>query len=117
MHQKDSRATTDVPELISDLEAGQFEQMLSIALSQVAAAVVDREKKGSVEIKLNFEHIKGTQQVRLGHVVTFKRPTMTGKATEEAAGATVLHVSKGGRLSLAQPDLLGKSTQTELPGT
>lgn len=117
MHQKDSRASTDVTEFISDLEAGQFEQMLSVALSQVAAAVVDREKKGSVEIKLNFEHIKGTQQVRLAHVVTFKRPTMSGKATEDSAGATVLHVSKGGRLSLAQPDLLAKSKQTELPGT
>lgn len=106
-------ASTDVPEFVSDLDGGQFERMLSIALSKVAASVVDREKKGKVSIDLAFEHIKGTHQVRIAHVVKFVQPTMSGKVAEEASGATVLHVGRYGALSLAQPDLL-KGAQGEL---
>ena len=36
-------AATDVAEFISDLDGGQFERMLSIALSQSAAATVDMQ--------------------------------------------------------------------------
>lgn len=110
MHEKDSRAATDIGEFIYDLEAGQAAQQLSVALSQVAAAVVDREKKGRVSIAFEFEHIPGTHQVRIAHTVKYLRPTMTGQATEEASGATVLHVSRGGALSLAQPELPGMPT-------
>lgn len=102
-----SAAVTDVGEFITDLDGGMFDRALSVALSQVAASVVDREKKGKVRIDFAFEHIKGTHQVRLEHTVKFERPTMAGKASEEQTGATVLHVSKGGRLSLSQPDLFG----------
>lgn len=63
-----SAAVTDVGEFISDLDGGMFDRLLSVALSQVAASVVDREKKGKVRIDLAFEHIKGTHQVRLAHV-------------------------------------------------
>lgn len=101
-------AATDVGEFVTDLDGGQFDRMLSIALSKVAASVVDREKKGKVSIDLSFEHIKGTHQVRVAHVVKFTQPTMSGKVAEEATGATVLHVGRFGRISLAQPSLLGK---------
>lgn len=101
-------AATDVGEFVTDLDGGQFDRMLSIALSKVGAAVVDREKKGAVEIKLKFEHIKGTHQVRVEHAIKFVQPTMSGKVAEEAAGATVLHVGRYGALSLAQPELLEK---------
>lgn len=113
-----TRAATDVPEFVSDLDGGQFEHMLSVALSEVAAAVVDRDtKKGSVHVQLDFERITGTHQVRVAHKLTFKKPTLTGKATEEACGATVLHVGKYGALSLAQPRLPGMDQeQSRLPG-
>lgn len=111
-------AATDVGEFITDLDGGQFDRMLSIALSEVAAAVVDHEKKGEVTVKLKFEGIKGTHQVRCAHTVEFKKPTRLGKAIEQADGATVLHVGKQGRLSLTQPDLLkgaGAGEQTRIP--
>lgn len=112
-----TRAATDVPEFISELDGGMFERALSIALSEVAASVVDRERKGEVSITCKFEHIKGTSQVRVEHITKFKRPTMSGTAAEEMKGASVLHVGRFGRLSLAQPSLLERQQhQGEIKG-
>lgn len=111
-----SAASTDVPEFVSDLDGGQFERMLSIALSKTAAACIDYERGGEVVIKFKMERIPGTQQLRLGHKLAFGRPTMTGKVTEETEGATVLYVGRYGALSLAQPSLL-EHRQQQLPGT
>lgn len=118
MHPTDpTRAATDVGEFITDLDGGQFEHMLSIALSEVAAAVVDRDKKGAVELKLSFERIAGTHQVRIGHAIKFAKPTTTGKVIESAEGATVLHVGRYGALSLAQQKLPGmEAKQDRIPG-
>lgn len=113
-------AATDVAEFMTDLDGGQFDRMLSAALSRTAAAVVDHEKKGKVTVTFDIEHIPGTQQVRIGHVVKFLRPTMTGKAGEESEGASVLYVGKFGALSLAQPSLFGREErerQRNLPNT
>lgn len=108
MHEKPdtTRAATDVAEFITDLDGGQFDGLLSIALSQTAAAVVDHERKGEVTIKFKFERIKGTHQVRVEHDLKFAKPTGLGRSSEETSGATVLHVGRYGKLSLAQPSLL-----------
>ena len=85
--------------------------------SGARSAVVDRERKGEVSITCKFEHIKGTSQVRVEHVTKFKRPTMSGTAAEEMKGASVLHVGRFGRLSLAQPSLLERQQhQGEIKG-
>ena len=101
-------AATDVGEFITDLDGGLFDVILSKALSEVAAAVIDHNKNGEVIIKFKMEKITGTQQLRLQHDVKFMKPTSMGKAGEETSGATVLHVGKYGALSLAQPSLLEK---------
>jgi hypothetical protein len=104
-------AATDVAEFITDLDGGVFDRKLSIALSSVAAAVVDNDKVGEVNIKLSLTRIPGTNQVRCEHTLKFQRPTMDGKASEEEKRSTVLHVGKFGALSLAQPSLMGKQTE------
>lgn len=108
-----TRAATDVPEFLSDLDAGVLEHMLSIALSQTAAAVIDHDKKGEVRLAFKFEQIKGTHQVRIAHDLKFTRPTGTGRSSEETGGATVLHVGPNGRLSLAQPSLLERDEKRQ----
>lgn len=114
MHATETTAAqTDVGEFITDLDGGQFEHMLSVAVSRVAAAVVDHDKKGEVRIDLKFERIAGTHQVRVKHTVKFTQPTQRGKSIENADGATVLHVGKYGKVSIAQQSLVGK--QGELP--
>lgn len=104
-----SAIATDVPSFIGELEAGLFESQLSVALSETAAAVVDHQaKKGArVTVTFDFENIEGTQQVRIGHVVKFARPTRFGKRSEECKGASVMHVGKNGRLTVTQPQLSG----------
>lgn len=109
-----TRAATDVGEFVTDLDGGMFERKLSIALSQVAAACVDHEKKGEVSLKFSFERIPGTTQVRCEHTMKFVRPTLDGKAGEEEARSTVLHVGKFGRLQLAQLDMLKNAGQGEI---
>lgn len=94
-------AATDVAELISDLDGGQFEHALSIALSQAAAAAVDNKKGAEVNIKLAIKPIAGTHQIHLEHTLAFKTPTSNGKRTEEASQTTTLHVGKGGKLTLS----------------
>lgn len=104
-----SKIATDVPTFIEELEAGMFESQLSAALSETAAAVVDREaKKGAkVTITFDFEHITGTQQVRIAHTVKFQRPTRFGQRAETCKGASVMHVGKNGRLTVTQPEVPG----------
>jgi len=110
-------AATDVGEFWTDLDGGTFEHMLSVALSQTAAAVVDHEKRGKVTITLDLERIPGTHQVRIGHTLKYTKPTSLGKTADEAIGATVLHVGKYGALSLAQGSLLtDEKKQTRIPG-
>ncbi len=92
---------TDVGQFITDLDGGVFDHKLSVAISQVAAASVDNDKEGEVNIKLKFKRIPGTSQVHCEHTLKFIRPTMDGKASEEEKRTTPLHVGKFGRLSIA----------------
>lgn len=105
--QHTANAQTNVTELVADLDAGQFERKLGIALSQVAAAVVDNGRQGEITVKMKFTAIPNTHQVRCDHHIEFKRPTTTGVAGEKDMCSTVLYVGQFGRLSLAQPPLKG----------
>ena len=104
-------AATDVAEFITDLDGGQFEVMLSTALSRVAAAVVDHERKGKVAVTFDILKIPGTHQVRITHSVKFSNPTSLGAQSEEVETSTVLHVGKGGAMSIAQATLFGKQSE------
>lgn len=99
-------AATDVGEFITDLDGGIFDRKLSIALSQVAAATVDHDKAGEVNVKFTFTKIPGTTQVRCEHQLKFTKPTLDGKSGEEEKRSTVLHVGKFGRLTLAPENQL-----------
>lgn len=110
-------AHTDVEEFVTDLEGGAFAIRLSVALSQTAAAVVDRGKKGKVVVEFEIDPIAGTQQVRIEDYIKFTQPTERGKLIEDCGGASVLHVGKGGKLSLSQAPLFPDETrQQRVPG-
>ncbi|MDP4074224.1 hypothetical protein [Acidovorax sp. A1169] len=108
-------AATDVAEFITDLDGGQFDRMLSIALSQVAAGTVDNDAKGEVNIKFVFEKIPGSSQVLCKHILKFSRPTINGRASEEASRKTALHVGKFGRLTLAPESQLAMFDRSGTP--
>lgn len=94
-------AATDVGEFITDLDGGVFDRKLSIALSQVAASVVDNNKVGEVDVKLKLKRIPGTSQVHIEHTLKYSKPTLDGKAGEEETRTTAMHVGKFGKLTLA----------------
>lgn len=97
-------AATDVEEFIASLDGGQFERMLSVALSQVSAAVVDHNKAGEVTVKFSFKKIAQTQQVHISHTLKYTKPTEAGKTSEDAERSTPMHVGRFGALSLTAPN-------------
>ena len=113
-----SAATTDVGEFMTDLDGGQFERMLSVALSQVAAGTVDNDGKGEVTLKLSFSNVPGgASQVICAHKLTFVRPTANGKASEEVTRKTVLHVGRAGRMSIVPETQAQMFTRQGEPAT
>lgn len=109
-------AATDVAEFVGDLDGGQFEVMLSVAVSKVAAAVIDHSRKGKVKITLDFEQIKKTHSVVVAHEIVYESPTRLGGSRETVKGESVLHVGKYGRLQLTQPSLPDGHEQSSIPG-
>lgn len=106
MHPKRESSSTDVADFIESLEGGNTENMLSAALSIVAAGVVNTGKKGGeVNLKLKFEHVKGTSQVIVGCEVAMKAPTTRGQKRETDIGSTTMYVGEGGKLSLLPPKI------------
>jgi len=110
-------AATDVGEFITDLDGGQFDRMLSVALSQVAAGVVDNDGAGEVTLKLKFSKVPGAAQVICQHGLKFTRPTADGKASEEVTRKTALHVGKYGRLSLAPENQIAMFSRDGKPAS
>lgn len=97
---KSPAAATDIAEFMTDLDGGQFERMLSVALSQSAAAAIDNQKTAEVTIKLKLKPIGGSHMVHIDHTLTFKKPTDAGETSEKAQRTTTLHVGKFGKLTL-----------------
>jgi len=98
---KPESAATDVADFFAELDGGNFDTKLSVALSQVAAAAMDNDKTGEVSIAFKFKRIPGTAQIHCEHTLKFVRPTLDGKAGEEEKRTTPMHVGKYGKLTFA----------------
>ncbi|MGH1371159.1 MAG: hypothetical protein ACRBBW_03930 [Cellvibrionaceae bacterium] len=91
---------TNIQEFFDDLDGGVFGEKLAHILSDVAGAVIDHNKQGEVNIKLQLKRIGNSYQVGINHKLTYVKPTAKGKASEENTTETPMHVGKGGRLTL-----------------
>lgn len=91
--------TTNVTEMIADLDGGTFEERLGRVISEVAGAVVDNNRAGEVTIKLGMKRIGNSYQVQIDHKLAYKRPTPRGTVSEDAVSSTPMYVGKGGALS------------------
>ncbi len=110
--QQASRAT-DIQQLLDDLNGGVLAQQVGQALSEVAAGVVGTGKAGSVTLKLDLKRIDRSAQVTMSHKLSLSAPTETGKYTDESTTSTVLHVNKGGRLTLVPEAQIGLNLARE----
>jgi hypothetical protein len=116
---QNQNSRTDLPALLSDLNAGVFEQQINAALSDVAANVVTHGKKGELVLKFSLKQIGDSNQVAMTHSMKFLVPTARGRIVEESAGDTPLHVGRGGKLSLYpqdQADMFGKPAEERTTG-
>lgn len=91
---------TDVAAFVQDLDGGTFESKLAQVLSDVAASVIDNQRKGQVTLTFDISRIGSSYQVSVAHTLAFKRPTLRGEMGEKETVATPMHVGQGGRLSL-----------------
>lgn len=98
----------DFSETLADLDAGVFLQQIGAAIREVALGVVEHDKKGKVILTFDMKRIGESHQVNLSHTVDYLRPTRRGNKREVAKSGTVLHVGRGGKLSI-MPD-----TQTDM---
>lgn len=55
---------TDVTEFLNNLNAGVFAQQVAVALSSVAAGVVEHGKKGKVTLSFDITQIGESHQVK-----------------------------------------------------
>lgn len=106
--------TTDIAELLGQLNGGVFEQQINRALSDAAANVCThntgrgKPKKGKVTVEFTLEQIGESSQVSMTHAIKSVVPKPRGRLIEEHTTETPLHVGKGGKLTLFP------NTQTEL---
>lgn len=87
---------TDTSEFINSLNAGVFAQQVGRALSDVAAGVVDHNKKGKVIITLELSPIGESNQVKINHKLDFTQPTKRGSKREDTALDTPMYVTENG---------------------
>lgn len=91
---------SEFAELISNLGGGTFENQIVRALRDVALGVVTNGKKGGVTISFELDQIGDSSQVECKHKLSFVKPTLRGKASEEVTNKTPLHVNREGTCSL-----------------
>lgn len=102
--------STNLGEVLDELNAGVFASQVGRALSDVAMGVVthgDKGKKGKVTITFDMTRIGESNQVNVKHSLAYVKPTHRGKSAEDATTETPMHVGRGGKLTLV-PDTQSK---------
>ncbi|HEK3060222.1 TPA: hypothetical protein SMV22_003704, partial [Proteus mirabilis] len=82
MSQEDRK--TNVPDFLSELDAGVFENKVSAVLNDVALGVLNNGGKGKVTIELDFARLSNSMEekrVEITHKLKFSAPTPRGKRT------------------------------------
>lgn len=107
---------TDPEQFINELGGGVFAEKLGAILSMVSAGCIDNKKPGEITIKLKIKPV-GEQYINnVSHTLSYTRPTMRGKSSEEETGETQMHVGRGGRMTLFPEDQAPRGQQHLLKG-
>ena len=92
--------STDHNQFIDDINGGVFAKQLGYAISEVASAVVDNEKKGEINIKLKLSKGVGKNSLTIEHKLTSIAPLEDGRKAEDHEGKTSMYVNKDGDVTL-----------------
>lgn len=113
----DNQRGTDLPDFINDLDGGVFAEKVSRALSDVAGGVIDTDKNGEVTLKFKLGRIGNSYRVGIKHTLTYKVPERNGNYSQENTTESVMHVNRGGRMSVFPEDQGQLLTRTGDPAT
>lgn len=98
---EEHKMSTNVKEFIEDLDVGNLNKKLSVALSEVGIGVMRSEGETKGKVILEFEiSMLSADKVNVKHKLTFKKPTARGMQSEEDTTVTPMYISRDGSLSL-----------------
>lgn len=92
--------STDIAQLISDLDAGSFEQKMGVILSDVAAGVIEHGRAGKVQVTFVLKQLGNSNQMMIEHELTYVSPTQNGERGEKNKTQTPVHVNIDGEVTL-----------------
>lgn len=98
-----TKQTTNLLEILPDLQAGVFLSQIEQALTDAALNICvhgEKGKKAKVTVEFDLSRIGESNQVAVAHTVSFTYPTKRGKKSETATTETPMHVGQRGRLTL-----------------
>ncbi|MGF1835853.1 hypothetical protein [Photobacterium sanguinicancri] len=111
--------TTDFPTLMQQLDAGVIANVLGLALSNVALAVANSNKKGTITLKLDIKPNSTTDNSIVDVISSIKvtEPKVNhGSKVEDFQYGSVAFVGYGGKLSYDRPKLdVNHQRQLEIP--
>lgn len=110
------RDKTDISQMIGELNGGQVEQMLNIALSDAALNTLTHDKVSTVTLQIKLSRIGDSNQVSAVSTVAYKVPTKRGSRSEDYATDTPMYVGAGGKLTVTpdnQIDIFKKRSRAE----
>lgn len=92
----------DILRTLGELDAGALEADLRTAAADVARAVRDIDSKttGKLTLDLTFTRAKGSGQLVISHKLSYRKPTESGRLSEESAGETACYVNDRGHCSI-----------------
>lgn len=97
--------TTNLPRLLQQIDGGVPNSVLSVAMSQVAAAVRAHQKTGEVTIKFKLKDAGSSDgsYLDLTTDINITEPKETGKKSESFSYKSIAFVSFGGKLTYERP--------------
>lgn len=95
-----SNRGTDLPQFINDLDGNVFAEKVARALSRVAAGVIEHDKGGELTIKFKLARIGNSHRVTIKHGLNYKVPEANGSYSQDNTTESVMHVNKGGHMSV-----------------
>ncbi|WP_250211087.1 hypothetical protein [Morganella morganii] len=92
-----------LPDFLSELDAGVFENKLSAALNEVAFGTNKNGGTGEVHVIFKFTQ-SDEDRVKISHKLKMVTPTKRGKKSEEDTTETPMWVGKSGKLTILPED-------------
>lgn len=108
----------NIAQFVGDLDSGDFETRLAIAIKTACAGTIRTGKVSSVNIDLSFSQVAHSRQLLVKHKLAFVEPTDTGKVSEESTKSTPMHYNADGTVTLmpdSQTDFFKDRSRQESP--